>query len=60
MLSGASAAYFKTEHSTFAYTELKTGAKIPLHNHVQEAVDIILEGALKCRLMVTQVFQSKA
>jgi quercetin dioxygenase-like cupin family protein len=45
-LPGATAAYFQTEFSTVAYTELKAGAVIPLHNHIQEAVDIILEGEL--------------
>ena len=49
-LPGATAAYFETEHFTLAYTELKTGAQIPLHNHTNEAVDIVLEGELEMQI----------
>lgn len=52
-LPGATAAYFQTEHFTLAFTELKTGAEIPLHNHVQEAADIILEGELEMQIADT-------
>ena len=49
-LPGATAAYFQTAHSTVAYTEMKAGAEIPLHKHVNEAVDIILEGELEMKI----------
>jgi quercetin dioxygenase-like cupin family protein len=49
-LPGATAAYFQTEHLTLAFTELKAGAQIPLHNHPQEAVDIILKGELEMQI----------
>lgn len=50
VLPGATAAYFQTAFSTFTYTELSAGAEIPLHNHVQEAVDIMLEGKLEMEI----------
>ena len=49
-LPGATAAYFQTAHSTIAYTEMHAGTLIPLHNHVNEAVDIILEGELEMQI----------
>jgi quercetin dioxygenase-like cupin family protein len=52
-LPGATSAYFQTEHFTLAFTELKAGAEIPLHNHIQEAVDIILEGELEMQISDT-------
>lgn len=53
-LPGASAAYFQTAYSTIAYTELKTGAVIPPHNHMNEAVDIVLEGVLEMQIGETK------
>jgi quercetin dioxygenase-like cupin family protein len=52
-LPGATAAYFQTEYLTLAFTELKAGAEIPLHNHMQEAVDIVLEGKLEMQIAQT-------
>jgi quercetin dioxygenase-like cupin family protein len=49
-LPGATAAYYQTEYLTVAFTEMQTGAEIPLHNHLQEAVDIILEGELEMQI----------
>jgi quercetin dioxygenase-like cupin family protein len=49
-LPGAMAAYYQTEYFTVAFTEMQTGAEIPLHNHLQEAVDIILEGELEMQI----------
>ena len=37
----------QTENLTIAYTNMKAGAEIPLHQHQEEAVDIILEGILE-------------
>lgn len=52
-LPGATAAYFQTEHLTLAFTELKAGSEIPLHNHPNEAVDIVLEGELEMHIANT-------
>ena len=49
-LPGATAAYFQTQYSTIAYTALAAGAEIPLHNHEQEAVDIIIQGKLEMQI----------
>ncbi len=49
-LPGATAAYFQTEHSTIAYTALKAGLQIPLHNHANEAVDIVLAGIVEMQI----------
>jgi len=46
-LPGATASYFQTAFSTIGYTEMKAGAEVPLHKHIQEAVDIVLEGQLE-------------
>jgi quercetin dioxygenase-like cupin family protein len=60
-LPGATAAYFQTVYSTFAYTQLKEGAEIPVHNHMQGAVDIILEGELEmCIAGNTQILKAGA
>ncbi len=49
-LPGATAAYFQTAYSTVAYTEPKAGAEIPIHNHANEAIDILLEGELEMQV----------
>jgi quercetin dioxygenase-like cupin family protein len=49
-LPGATAAYFQTVYSTMAYTEMQAGAIIPLHHHVNEALDIVLEGILEMQI----------
>ena len=58
-LPGASAAYFQTAHSTIAYTELKTGAVIPMHNHMNEAVDIVLDGVLEMQIGETKAMMQR-
>mgnify|MGYP003449320233 FL=1 len=40
----------QTENLTVAYTDMKAGVEIPLHHHIEEAVDIILEGILEIRI----------
>ncbi|HTE08653.1 MAG TPA: cupin domain-containing protein [Flavitalea sp.] len=49
-IQGAFAAFMQTENLTVAYTDMKAGAEIPLHNHVEEALDIILEGELEMQI----------
>jgi quercetin dioxygenase-like cupin family protein len=40
----------QTEQLTIAYTNLKAGVEIPLHQHQEEAVDILLEGILEMQV----------
>jgi quercetin dioxygenase-like cupin family protein len=40
----------QTENLTVAYTDMKAGTEIPLHHHLEEAVDIILEGILEIQI----------
>lgn len=40
----------QTEHMTIAYSELKAGVEIPLHQHIEEAIDIILDGELEMQI----------
>lgn len=49
-LPGAFFTSFQTQHLTVAYTDMKTGAVIPLHHHPEEAVDIILNGTLEMQI----------
>ncbi len=49
-LPGATASYFETNNFTVAYTEMKAGAIVPIHEHPNEAVDIILDGILEMQV----------
>jgi quercetin dioxygenase-like cupin family protein len=49
-LSGTTATYFQAAYSTIAYTEMKAGAEVPPHQHIQEAIDIVLEGELEMQI----------
>jgi len=40
----------QTENLTLAYTDMKAGVEIPLHQHPEEAMDIILEGKLEMQV----------
>jgi len=40
----------QTENLTIGYTQLKAGAAIPLHQHPEEAIDIMLEGILDMQI----------
>lgn len=46
-LKGALLGSVNTENLTIAYTDMKPGVEIPLHQHPEEAVDMILEGILE-------------
>ena len=39
-----------TENLTVAFTDMKAGVEIPLHQHPEEAIDIILEGELEMHI----------
>lgn len=49
-MEGATVAYFQTDYHTVGFTTMKAGAEVPLHQHVQEAIDIVLEGALEMKI----------
>jgi quercetin dioxygenase-like cupin family protein len=40
----------QTENLTLAYSSMKAGAAVPLHQHTEEAVDIIIEGVLEMQV----------
>ena len=42
--------FFHTEHLTVAFTTLKAGREIPLHHHIHEAIDIVIEGELQMQV----------
>jgi quercetin dioxygenase-like cupin family protein len=49
-MEGADVAFFQTDYHTVGYTIMKAGAEVPLHQHVQEAMDIVLEGTLEMQI----------
>jgi quercetin dioxygenase-like cupin family protein len=49
-LNAAFASTVQTENLTVAYTDMRAGCEVPLHNHPEEAVDIILEGILEMQV----------
>jgi quercetin dioxygenase-like cupin family protein len=49
-MQGAFLASVQTENLTVAYTDMKAGVEIPLHQHPEEAVDILLEGILEMQI----------
>lgn len=49
-LPGATVDFIQTQNLTIGYSELKAGAEIPLHQHLQEATDIVLEGVLEMQI----------
>lgn len=49
-LPGATVDFIQTQNLTIGYSELKAGAVIPLHQHIQEATDIVLEGVLEMQI----------
>ena len=40
----------QTENLTVAYTNMEPGTAVPLHQHHEEAIDIILEGILEMQV----------
>ena len=46
LMPGITGYYAHGERMTFGYVELKQGASIPLHRHVQEQITFIVEGEL--------------
>lgn len=53
-LKGARLSSIQTENMTVAYTSMVAGTEIPLHQHIEEAVDIIIEGELEMLIGDTQ------
>jgi quercetin dioxygenase-like cupin family protein len=50
LIKGGFVGSVQTENLTIAYTDMKAGAEIPLHQHLEEAVDIVLYGELKMQI----------
>jgi quercetin dioxygenase-like cupin family protein len=50
LIKGGFVGSVQTENLTIAFTNLEAGVEIPLHHHVEEAVDIILEGELEIQV----------
>jgi quercetin dioxygenase-like cupin family protein len=46
----ATVAFFETTHHTIAFTDMKEGAEVPLHEDMQESIDIVLEGILEMEI----------
>lgn len=49
-MEGAMLSSVQTENMTVAYTDMKAGVEIPWHYHIEEAVDIVLEGRLEMQI----------
>ena len=49
-IEGATAAFLQTGYQTVAFTDMKAGAEIPLHEDEQESIDIVLEGELEMQV----------
>lgn len=49
-LKGALLSTIQTENLTIAYTHMKAGVQIPLHQHPEEAIDIVLDGILEMQI----------
>jgi quercetin dioxygenase-like cupin family protein len=47
---GGFAAFVLTKNLTASYTDLKAGAEIPLHQHPEEAIDIVIHGILEMQV----------
>jgi quercetin dioxygenase-like cupin family protein len=50
VMKGITLDFFRTEHLTVAFTALKAGAEIPLHHHIHEAIDIVMDGELEMQV----------
>jgi quercetin dioxygenase-like cupin family protein len=50
LIKAAFAGTVQTENCTVTYTDMKAGVEIPLHQHPEEAVDIMLEGILEMQI----------
>jgi len=50
VLKGAFISSLQTENLTISYSYLKAGTEIPMHQHPEEAVDILLNGLLEMEI----------
>lgn len=50
IIKGGFVSSLQTENLTLSYTHLKAGTEIPLHQHPEEAVDILLTGLLEMEI----------
>ena len=49
-MKGAFLSSIQTENLTIAFTDMQAGVEIPLHHHIEEAIDVILEGELEMEI----------
>lgn len=47
MLPGIAAGFLQTENLTIILSDMKAGSEVPLHQHAEEAIDIVLDGQLE-------------
>lgn len=50
IIKGGFVSSLQTENLTLSYSLLKAGTEIPLHQHPEEAVDILLSGLLEMEI----------
>jgi len=50
VMNGAFVGSLDSENLTINYTDMKAGVEVPLHQHPEEAVDIIMEGELEMQI----------
>lgn len=59
LIKGGFAGMLQTANMSIAFTDMKAGAEVPLHQHPEEAVDIILEGELFMRIGEEEVIMKR-
>lgn len=50
VMAGAFAGSLDSENLTINYTDMKAGVEVPLHQHPEEAIDIVMEGELEMQV----------
>lgn len=50
IMKGGFVSSVQTENLTLSYSSLKAGTEIPLHQHPEEAIDILLSGLLEMQI----------
>ena len=50
MLKGITAGFLQTENLTIGFSDMIAGSEVPLHQHVEEAIDIVLDGKLEMQI----------
>ncbi|MBC7936986.1 MAG: cupin domain-containing protein [Rhizobacter sp.] len=50
IFKGGFVSSIQTENLTISYSHLKAGTEIPIHQHPEEAIDILLSGLLEMKI----------